>query len=108
MPVIRTIAERREFPYPDWSEQPVISMKKVQATQAKATFAELLREVERGETVLITRHGKTVARLVPETTRREEEVAKAIRDLEELRASLPRVGISVEDILDMRHEGHRY
>ena len=83
-------------------------MKKIQATQAKATFAELLREVERGETVLITRHGKTVARLVPEATRREEEVAAAIRDLETLRASLPKAGISIDDILDMRHEGHLY
>jgi prevent-host-death family protein len=106
--VIRTIAVRAKCLYLDWSEQPVIFMKKVQATQAKATFAELLREVERGETVLITRHGKTVARLMPETIRREEEVARAIRDLEELRASLPRTGISVEDMLEMRHEGHRY
>ena len=33
-------------------------MLQVKATEAKAKFAELLRTVERGETVVITRHGK--------------------------------------------------
>ena len=37
-----------------------------QASEAKARWAELLDEVERGRTVLITRHGKTIARVVPE------------------------------------------
>ena len=37
-----------------------------QASEAKAKWAELLDEVERGRTVRITRHGKTIARVVPE------------------------------------------
>ena len=32
---------------------------------AKAHFAECVREVERGRTVVLTRHGRPVARLVP-------------------------------------------
>ena len=36
-------------------------MREVAATDAKAHLAELLRAVEYGETVAITRHGKTVA-----------------------------------------------
>jgi hypothetical protein len=28
--------------------------------------------------------------------------------LRKLRASLPKAGITVEDILTMRHEGHKY
>ena len=33
--------------------------------EAKTKLAELLDKVEAGETVTITRHGKTVAKLVP-------------------------------------------
>lgn len=32
---------------------------------AKAHFAECVREVEKGQTVVLTRHGRAVARLVP-------------------------------------------
>ena len=32
---------------------------------AKARFAELIRLAERGETILLTRHGRPAARLVP-------------------------------------------
>ena len=40
-------------------------MREVQATEAKTRLAELLRAVENGEAIAITRHGKTVAHLVP-------------------------------------------
>jgi prevent-host-death family protein len=40
-------------------------MKQMQAREAKAKFAEILRSAENGEAVTITRHGKPVARLVP-------------------------------------------
>ena len=49
-----------------------------QASEAKAKWAELLDEVERGRTVRITRHGKTIARVVPEADGRAAEVAEAI------------------------------
>ena len=41
-------------------------MAKVTAFQAKTRFGELLDRVVRGEEVVITRHEKAVARLVPE------------------------------------------
>ena len=40
-------------------------MREVQATVAKARLSELLRDVERGESITITRNGKKVAALVP-------------------------------------------
>ena len=40
-------------------------MRMINATQAKATFLALLDEVADGEEIEITRHGRTVARLVP-------------------------------------------
>jgi prevent-host-death family protein len=39
--------------------------KSVTTTQAKAKILALLDEVESGEEIEITRHGRTVARLVP-------------------------------------------
>ena len=40
---------------------------KVNATEAKARILALLDEVEGGQEVEITRHGRTIARLVPAT-----------------------------------------
>lgn len=39
-------------------------MKELTATEAKAKLLSLLDEVESGEDISITRHGKTVAKLV--------------------------------------------
>jgi len=38
----------------------------------KAHFAECVRSVEKGETVVLTRHGRPVARLVPLETRDDD------------------------------------
>ena len=40
-------------------------MQEIGAFEAKNTFGTLLDRVERGEEIVITRHGKPVARLVP-------------------------------------------
>lgn len=40
-------------------------MKTVGLYEAKTHFGELLRDVEKGETVTITRHGIVIARIVP-------------------------------------------
>lgn len=40
-------------------------MKEVGAFEAKNTLGSLLDQVERGEEIVITRHGRPVARLVP-------------------------------------------
>ena len=60
-------------------------MKQVQASQAKAQFAELLDQVERGETVVITRHGKPIARLVREDDERRADALRAMAEIKELR-----------------------
>jgi prevent-host-death family protein len=83
-------------------------MKTVQASEAKTHLPRLLDAVERGETIVITRHGRAIARLVPEAGRRKAEVAAAIEGLEALRRSGDIKGLSVEEILASIHEGHRY
>jgi prevent-host-death family protein len=81
-------------------------MREIQASDAKAHLASLLDEVERGETLVITRHGKAIARLVPETDLRRREVDRALAEIEKFRKTMPR--IPLEDILSARHDGHKY
>ena len=82
-------------------------MREIQATQAKTRLAELLRVVERGETVAITRHGKPVAHLVPAPAQDRANRERAVERFRQLRAGWKRVVFSTEDILAARHEGHR-
>ncbi len=81
-------------------------MREIQASEAKTHLPQILDEVERGETVVITRHGRAIARLVPESQRRQAEIDQAILGLRELRRRAGR--IAVAELLAARHEGHRY
>ena len=57
-------------------------MREFGAFEAKNKLGQLLDLVERGEEIVITRHGKEVARLVP---------VRSIRSREEARAALQRI-----------------
>ena len=81
-------------------------MREIQASEAKTHLPSLLDEVERGETLIITRHGKPIARIVPEATVRQAEVSRALAEIDDLRKTMP--NLSVDDILSARHEGHKY
>jgi prevent-host-death family protein len=59
-------------------------MASVTAFEAKTRFGRLLERVARGEEVVITRHEKPVARLVPEGRRNLESVRAAVAGLVEL------------------------
>jgi prevent-host-death family protein len=81
-------------------------MREIQASEAKTHLPQLLDDVERGETVVITRHGRAIARLVPEAQRRQAEIDQAIDTISRLRA---RVGkLTLDELLSARHEGHKY
>ncbi|HWK45520.1 MAG TPA: type II toxin-antitoxin system prevent-host-death family antitoxin [Stellaceae bacterium] len=81
-------------------------MREVQSSEAKAHLSQLLDDVEQGETVIITRHGRPIARIVPEAHRRQGEIDRAIETIRTLRKN---VGpISLDDLLSARHEGHKY
>jgi prevent-host-death family protein len=60
-------------------------MATITAFEAKTRFGELLDRVARGEEVVITRHDKPVARIIPEGTRRLDDVRRAVAGLRELR-----------------------
>ncbi len=80
----------------------------VGAFDAKTRFGDLLDRVERGEVIVITRHGHPVARLVPfdDAIDRERARAAAERllifgDDEEIR--LPK-DVSIEDLINEGRE----
>jgi len=81
-------------------------MREIQASEAKTHLPSLLDDVERGETLIITRHGKPIARITPEADVRRAEVERALAEIEKFRKTMPR--IPLEEILSARHEGHRY
>lgn len=78
----------------------------VQASEAKARLLQLLDIVERGETIVITRHGRPIARLEPEAGRQEQELDATINALRDLGRRNGR--ISLDDLLSARDEGRRF
>jgi prevent-host-death family protein len=84
----------------------------VTAFEAKTRFGELLERVRQGEEVVITRHDKPVARIVPEGGRRLEDVQKAVTGLRELQQRIAlrtrgRVRISDREVRSAIEEGRR-
>ena len=60
-------------------------MGSVTAFEAKTRFGKLLERVARGEEIVITRHEKPVARIVPEGRASLEEIRAAVTGLRDLR-----------------------
>lgn len=83
-------------------------MREIQATVAKARLAELLRDVEQGESITITRNGKRVAALVPIEDQERKQRRQAVEKFLEWRQTREPIDISVEEFMEWRHEGHRY
>jgi prevent-host-death family protein len=81
-------------------------MREIQASAAKVHLPQLLDDVERGETLIITRHGRRIARIVPEADRRQEEVDRALAGIREIRRRTGR--ITVSELLSARDEGRRF
>ena len=76
----------------------------VGAFEAKTKLSELLDRVEAGEQVLITRHGKPVARMMRHFHSTLEERQKAYEELVRLRDGTSLGGL---DWKELRDEGRR-
>jgi prevent-host-death family protein len=85
-------------------------LREVQASVAKTHFSQLLDEVERGATIVILRHGRPIARIVPDEEQRRRERAEAIENIRRLGEKVRKEHgpITVEEIISSIHEGHRY
>ena len=75
-------------------------MREVQASEAD--WASLLDDVEKGETVVITREGRPLARVVPEVKPARSR-AQVFRDIQVFREEM-RGKVTLEEILAWRHE----
>lgn len=86
-------------------------MSSVTALEAKTRFGELLDRVSRGEEIIITRHDKPVARIVPEGRPSLDRVRRAIASMRETRRQMAeRKGfkpLSDKEIKDAIREGRR-
>jgi prevent-host-death family protein len=80
--------------------------------EAKTHLSELIARAERGEEVIITRHNKPVAKLVPINEISPElyqQRLKLLAELQDIGRRMEAEGgpITVEEILQWRDEGRR-
>jgi prevent-host-death family protein len=83
-----------------------MTMETVGAYEAKTHLPKLLDRVARGEEIRITRNGRPVARLVPETTEESPDIKAVIAEIREFRK-----GRRLGDDLTIRQlveEGRRF
>lgn len=80
-------------------------MRTIGAFEAKNRLSELLQAVENGEEIMITKHGKPVARLSPVDQFDREKVRKAIEELKEFRKTRSLGGDKIKDLIN---EGRKY
>jgi prevent-host-death family protein len=90
-------------------------MSEIGAYEAKTHLPKLLERVEKGESFVITRHGRAVAELGPVGKRDEKNIRRAIADLRSFRDELAARGVHMRDLLDkgetvraLAHKGHRH
>lgn len=82
-------------------------MKSVGAFEAKTHLSALLQRVERGEEIMITRHGKAVARLVPASDLEADVRARREWVVEQSRAMRKKYSLGGLKARDLINEGRR-
>lgn len=76
--------------------------------EAKTKFSELLDRVEAGEEIIVTRHGKPVAKISPPVDEeRRRKAAQIVEEMKELRKQTAGKA-TIEEILQWIQEGRRY
>ena len=82
-------------------------MRTIPASKGRTHFYSILDDVERGESISITRKGKPIARIIPEPNSElkidTERVQRAIDDIKEIRKRTKPV--SIKEIISMKNEG---
>ena len=79
-------------------------MRTVGTFEAKTHLSALLEQVERGEEITITRHGRAVARLVPVTAVSHDRLAQTVLRLKSFRRGRRLGDRSVKELIE---EGRR-
>jgi prevent-host-death family protein len=79
-------------------------MRKIGAYELKTHLSEVLDAVEHGQTVLVTRHGRPIARISPDAADQRQQASEAVQSLLKFpRTPLPK-GVSVRSLIE---EGRR-
>jgi prevent-host-death family protein len=79
-------------------------MRTVGSYELKTHLSEVLDAVEHGQSVIVTRHGKPIARITPNGEEKREQVKQAVEALRQFpRTRLPR-GITIRSLIQ---EGRR-
>lgn len=69
--------------------------------EAKTNLARLLDRIEQGESIIITRHGEPIARLIPYAEPIDQDrVAEAIAGIRRTRRGLGLRGLKIEDLIN--------
>ncbi len=93
--------------------KPTFAAREIGAFEAKNTLGTLLDRVEQGEEIVITRHGKPVARLVPEHGAPSQDQVRAAFDRLRERArklahdNPDNPAFDWEEVKKLRDEGRR-
>jgi prevent-host-death family protein len=86
-------------------------MATVTAFEAKTRFGELLERVAKGEEVVITRHDRPVARLIPEGAQRLDDVRRSVEGLralqQRIRGRRSRAKLSDSEVRQAIEQGRR-
>jgi prevent-host-death family protein len=83
-------------------------METVGAFEAKTNLSQLLDRVERGEEVIISRHGRAIAKLVPVGDQRQSDIDCAAERLRAFRSTHAVGSMTREEIRSARDEGRRF
>lgn len=76
-------------------------MQYIGAFEAKNTLGSLLDRVEKGEEIVITRHGKPVARMVREDKMRDRQAARnAANAIIACSKGVHLAGLSIKDLIE--------
>lgn len=80
-------------------------MAKVGAFEAKTHLPKLLERVQKGERIVITKHGHPIAELVPYQQRDPQVIRAAIDDLKAFQKTHSLGGLSVREMIE---KGRKY
>ena len=79
-------------------------MREIQASEAKTHLPSLLDEVERGETLIITRHGKPIAEIKPMATQPARSRGDSYARLVAARKEGPSIGVTSVELLNALYD----
>jgi len=77
-------------------------MRKIGAYELITHLSEVLDSVEHGQTVVVTRQGKPIARISPDAAEQREQVSQAVKSLLNFpRTPLPK-GVTIRKLIELR------